>query len=209
MSDDKKQKSNWGLVLVGVILVSVITVANSEQTIKWADWTGFSGKTLWDLLELSSRLLVPILLFIFGLWFQNRDKKKEKEEQDRLERERQEQTELERKRAEQQAELEREIAKDNRAEEAIQAYLDNMAKLLIDEELRKELFLNVNDKLNPGCDNPVINVVITQTITILRRLEGDIERQNRIIYFLRDAKLDEFILKNANLSRIQWPKAAL
>ena len=52
MSDDKKQKGNWRLLLVGVVLGSVITVGafgiyhsvvNRAKTIKWANWTGFSS----------------------------------------------------------------------------------------------------------------------------------------------------------------------
>ncbi len=212
---NKKQKGNWRLVLAGVILGSVITVGAFWITpivIKKArtlpDWTGFGetkvitttkekdkkgqiqkttiseqpyyGITLRELLELAGTLAVPILIFIFGLWFQQRENK----------------------RAEEQAKLERGIAKDNLAEEAIQAYLDNMAKLLLDKELRKDLFPNVKDKFNLlDKDNPVRDIARTQTITILRRLEGDKKRQDRIINFLRDAELYSFILKNVNLSR--------
>ncbi len=81
-----------------------------------------SEKTLWDWLELVGTLAVPILLFILGYQFQQRDKEKEKAEQDRRENEQKAQTKLE-----------REIAQDNLAEETIQAYLDNMANLLLDK----------------------------------------------------------------------------
>ena len=98
----------------------------------------------------------------------------------------------------------------NLSEGAIQAYLDSMAKLLLSKELRKELFPNVNDKLNPsGCDNPVRDVARIETITILRRLEGDTERQAIILRFLRDAELYEFILNNANLRGANLEKANL
>ncbi len=108
MSDDKKQKGSWRLLLVAVVLGSVIAVGyltykNKDR--EWAAWTGFggtkvittntetdkqgqvvnitkseqtqSGKTLWDLLELSSRLAVPILLAVFGYQVQKKDKEKE------------------------------------------------------------------------------------------------------------------------------------
>ena len=240
MSDEKKPKSswsiNWRLLLVVVILVSLITVGdfriypsviNIVKNLD-GDWTGFgetqvittntekdqqgqiqkttisepthSGKTFWDWLELGSRLAVPILLFFFGYQFQQRDKKRA-EEQERLEKER----------AEEQAKLERGIAQDNLAEEAIQNYLDSMDKLLLDKELKKELF--TYDKLksldNENNDNPVGDVARIITITILRRLENDRERQARIIHFLRDAELSEFILKNANLSGINLSQANL
>ena len=204
-----------GLLLV-VILVSLIAVGDFQiypsviNIVKNlnGDWTGFSetkvittttekneqgqiqkttiseqthsGKTLWDWLELSSRLAVPILIAVFGYQVQKRDKEKEKE--------------LEGKQAEQKAKLEREIAQNNLAEEAIQDYLDNMTKLLLGKEYREELFLTE--------DNSVKDVARTQTIKILRRLESDGMRQDRIIHFLQDAKLYKFIFKNANLSRI-------
>ena len=227
MSNDKKQKGNWGLLIVGVFLVSVITVGafwispldfnktknsviNIVENLNWE--TGFfasttieetrqkkdktgsftetivyeSGKTLWDWLDLAGTLAVPILIFYVGYLFERKNKR----EEDQRDKERQ-----------QQAELENQIAKDNLSEEAIQGYLNYMAQLLLDRELRKQLFPNVNDKLKPSTyDNPVRDVVRIQTTTILRRLEGDSDRQTRIIYFLRDAELYEFILKYANLS---------
>ncbi len=208
MSNNKKQKANWHLLLVGVVLGSVITVGafwisssdfnrakksvvNTGKNLN-RDWTGFDGKTLWHFLELAGALAVPILIAVIGHQLEQRDKERADEQKRR-----------DKKRADEQAELERGIAKDNSSEEAIQAYIDNMAKLLLDKELRKELFPNINDKLNPsGYDNPVRDVARTQTITILRRLEGDQERQIRIIHFLRDTELYEFIFENANLSTI-------
>ena len=240
MSDDKKQKGNWRLLLVGVVLGSVITVGyliDKNKDREWAVWTGFGEttvsttkkletdkkgdiikktpineqirprKTLWDWLGLAGTLAVPILIFIFGLLFQQREQE----------------------RAEKQAELERGTAKDNLSEQAIQAYFDNIAKLLLDKELRKELFsyvelksildeklrkelstLSTHDKLNLlDKDNPVRDLARTQTITILRRLEGDEERQARITYFLWDAELYQFIFKNANLSGINLQGANL
>ena len=169
-------------------------VVNVIQNFSWS-WTGFSGKTLWDVLELSSRLAIPVLIAIFTYIVQKRDKEK----------------------TEEQAKVERQIAKDNLAEEAIKAYLDNMTKLLLDKQIRKELFpdnelkLILNKELRKDKlkflnkednDNPVRDVARTQTITILRRLENDKEHQTRIINFLRDAQLYEFIFQNANLSKI-------
>ncbi len=241
MSDDKKQKGSWRLLLVAVALGSVIFVGYKNKDREWAEWTGFgettvtttkkletdkkgniikktpineqirSRKTFWDLLELSSRLAVPILLAVFGYQVQKRDKEREKDEQTRRETEQKEEQNRREKEQEAQAQLEREIAQNNLAEEAIQAYLDNMAKLLLDKELRSELFSNdqSNSSDNDNKDNPVINVARTQTITILRRLEGDTDRQNRIINFLRDAKLYDFILKNASLSGINLSQADL
>ena len=147
MSDNKKQKGNWRLLLVGVVLGSVITIGafwitpldfnkaknpiiDKVKNVNWdelknASWKLIGlgetkvittttdennktteseqthpSKTLWDLMEIA---LVPILLATLTYVYQRRDKEKERK----------------------QAELEKEIAQDNLAEEAIQAYLDN------------------------------------------------------------------------------------
>ena len=107
------------------------------------------------------------------------------------------------------------IAKENLSEEVIQAYIDNMEKLLLDKELKEELFpnkklllgqeLSSNDKKG----NLGLDVARIRTITILRRLKGDTERQARILRFLRDTELYEFILKNANLEGANLEKANL
>ena len=146
-----------------------------------------SGKTLWNWLELSSMLAVPVLIAILGYQFQKRDK--EKIEQ---------QAKLERKRAEQQAKLELKIANDNLSESAIQVYLDSMEKLLLDKEHRKQL-LSYNKSYFLNEFNPTRNIARIRTVTILRRLENDTDRQARILHFLHDADLTRFILKNVNL----------
>ena len=219
MSNEQKQKSNWDLLLVEIVLVAVIsggifglmpTALKRART--FHNWTGFGQtkvtrtektkedetiipskhshltKTLWDYLELSSRLAVPIVIAILGYCFQQRD----------------------RKRAEEQAELEKEIAKNNLSEEAREDYLKSMAELLLNKELREKLFPNVNDKFYLfEYLNPVREVAQLKTITILRRFEGDTKRQARIINFLQDAELDRFIFKNANLSAANLSGAEL
>ncbi|MDJ0682167.1 MAG: pentapeptide repeat-containing protein [Xenococcaceae cyanobacterium MO_167.B52] len=281
MSDDKKQKGNWRLILlVGVIFGSVIavealriypsdfnkaknSVINRVKNPNWG-WTSFDEaevsttntpidqqeqvvkiaqseqtrfrKTVWDWLELSSRLAIPILLAVFAYQLQKRDKEKDKGEQIRREDEQKAQ-----------AQLERELTQDNLAEEATQKYLDNMAQLLLNEEYREQLFptkeqesilflricllklaikLRLHslmryvfsiveysqeniEELFPTKDNPVRDLARTQTITILRRLESDEIRQDRIIHFLRDAELYQFIFENANLSGINLQEASL
>ena len=189
-----KKLIRFCFVVVAVFLIVSIAnkyplVLENAQDFLCQEWTGFcesttgkqSVKRLWDWLEL---VAVPIVIAILGQQFQNRDREK----------------------VEQQAELEREIAKDNLSEGAIQVYLDRIAGLLLDKELRKELF---SDNDFPNQDNPVQDLARILTITILRRLEGDLERQVRIIHFLRDTDLLGFIFKNANLSRINLEGAHL
>lgn len=203
MSNNKKPKSIWQLflnvtVVVFVIAAGCLTYKNKDR--EWANWTGFGEikvitttidkndettvseqihppKTLWNLIEIS---LVPILLATLTYIYQRRDKEKERK----------------------QAELEREIAGNNLSEELIQDYFNNIAKFLINKQLRKKLFTLSEQKLFnlENEDNSIKSVVRVQTITILRRLENDKISQKRIIDFLQDAELYKFILTNANLS---------
>jgi hypothetical protein len=78
-------------------------------------WTGFRGKTLWDVLQL---LIVPFALAVIGILFTIQQNA------------RQEQIENQR------AKVDREI-EDTRAEQALlQSYLDQMGALLLDRNLR-------------------------------------------------------------------------
>jgi hypothetical protein len=109
-----------GVSLTGlVVLLAVGGVASS--------WTGFQGKTLWDLLEL---LIVPLVLVTKGFVFSVQQDAR----QTAIENRRAEQA---RKLADQQAEEERKIA-DRRTEQAtLQAYLDQIGTLLLDRNLRE------------------------------------------------------------------------
>ena len=161
----------------------IVTQARTTTTIKNDQSTPSqlisSEKTLWDYLEISSQLAIPILLLVFGYQFQQREQK----------------------RTEQQAQLSREIARDKLAEEAIQFYLDSMANLWLEQKQREGLFRDA--QLNSSArDHPVWELACLKTIIILRRLDGDRERQARIIHFLQDAELDKFIWQNAHLSGV-------
>ncbi len=89
-----------------------------------------------------------------------------------------------------------------------------MAEILLNKELTQKLFLNDNQSNSSDKDNPVRDVARTITITILKKLEGDKDRQEIIIHFLRDTQLYGFILINAhlygiNLSQVYLRKANL
>lgn len=142
-----------------------------------------SSKTLWDWLGLAGTLAIPLVLYLF-----------QASEQRRAE----ERAEIEKKQAEDLAEVEKYIAEDNLREQALEAYTDRMAEIFINPLSRNELFLNKD--INK--DNSVRDVARVRTVTILRRLENDIKRQNRILHFLDDSELLKFLLKNANFSSI-------
>jgi uncharacterized protein YjbI with pentapeptide repeats len=102
------------LIGIGVALtVIIVLLAKGSASL---GWTGFRGKTLWDLLQL---LIVPLALAVIGLWFAA--------QQDA----RQQQIETQR------AEAERDLAEQRAQDEALQAYLDQMSTLLLTEGLRK------------------------------------------------------------------------
>src|SRR5207249_1330291 len=46
-----------------------ISQVGPHQKKKWMAWTGFSGKTLWDWLQLFAALAVPLAIAVATLWF--------------------------------------------------------------------------------------------------------------------------------------------
>lgn len=78
-------------------------------------WTGFSGRTLWDWLQL---LIIPFALAGVALWFNWL------------------QSRTERALSILQSGIEREIAQDQQRENALQEYLNRMSELLLDKKLR-------------------------------------------------------------------------
>jgi uncharacterized protein YjbI with pentapeptide repeats len=146
-----------------------------------------SAKTLWDWLGLAGTVAIPIVLFQFQRGEQQRADKRAKLEKDQ---------------ADKQVMNEKEIAASNLREDVLQCYIDRMSELLINQNSRTELLLNTAKDNDANHDNPVRDVARIRTITILRRMEGDTERQDRVLYFLRDAELLGFLLDQAKLDRI-------
>lgn len=146
-----------------------------------------SAKTLWDWLGLAGTIAIPIVLFQFQRGEQQRADKRAK---------------LEKNQADKQVMNEKEIAASNLSEDVLQCYIDRMSELLINQDSRTELLLDTTKDSDANRDNPVRDVARIRTITILRRMEGDTERQDRVLYFLRDAELLGFLLDQAKLDRI-------
>jgi uncharacterized protein YjbI with pentapeptide repeats len=112
--------------------------------------------TLWDWLKL---LIVPAVLAGGGIWFN-------KQQRDR-----------ELKIADKQRERELEIADQRTQDEALQAYLDQMSKLLTDKDLRSRPY---------GLDDARVTAR-ARTLATLRRLDG--ERKRNLLQFLYEAQL--------------------
>lgn len=77
---------------------------------------------------------------------------------------------------------ERKRAQDTLMDSIFQSYLDDMATLLIEKELQKELDKNTDEE-----SSPVVTVARARTVTALRSL--DQERRGLCLNFLREAKL--------------------
>jgi uncharacterized protein YjbI with pentapeptide repeats len=147
-------------VLFGAAALLRIILAGYE-----APWTGFGEyvlpkseymreKTLWDWMEL---LIIPLFLAGGAFVLQRSERA------------------AERNAAVDQEKLEREIAADRQQEAALQAYLDRMAKLLLDEQLQ------------PDKSEKARNVMRVRTLTVLRSL--DAKRKGFVMLFLKESGL--------------------
>jgi hypothetical protein len=146
-------------------------------------WTlrEFGGKTLWDWMQL---LIVPVLVGVLAViltsWFNNQQSGR----QQRIESQR--------------AEAERELAEQRAQDEALQAYLDQMSGLLLENNLRTS---------DEGSE--VRTLARARTLTVLRTLD-DPRRKEAVIQFLGEAGLIQggdkrgptIPLRGADLSRI-------
>jgi uncharacterized protein YjbI with pentapeptide repeats len=177
-----------GVVAIQVAVIWLILVNHSDALFEWAGFTAYTnasgevvrGKTLWDWLGL---FIIPVTLTLSGLWFTKVQKDRDNE--------------LSEQRAKEKAEEEKAIENDRLEEIALQTYLDQMSKLLINEELA-------------STPKPATSAVARSwTLTMLRRLNG--ERKGRVVRFLYESKLihasDPVIsLESADLSEanLEW-----
>jgi uncharacterized protein YjbI with pentapeptide repeats len=133
-----------------------------KRVLRWIwDRTGFGGKTLWHWFEL---FVVSAALAIIGIWFTNQQE------------ERQQLTEQQRANAELALE-------EQRAENAaLQAYLDQMSLLMLDENLRTA---------EAGSDAHML--ARARTLTVLSQLEAspseDETGKEQVVEFLIEAQL--------------------
>jgi uncharacterized protein YjbI with pentapeptide repeats len=149
------------LMVVGIIAVLVVAIVLIFVEVR-VYGTGFTGKKLWDWLQL---LFIPVVLAIAGFWFNHRERKAAELRADN-------EREIEQKRAK----AEQEIASDNQREVALQAYINEMSELLLHENLRES---------QP--EDEVRNIARVRTLTVLPRLDS--QRKRNIIQFLYESGL--------------------
>jgi hypothetical protein len=162
------------LTLAAAIIVAVLIYGYRSRP----GWVGVSGKKFWDYLEL---LIVPAVLTIGVTWLNWAQRQRERQAED----------------AQQKLQL---AVEDQRAQDAaLQAYLDQMSQLLIDEKLRRDTRGDV--------------VARARTLTILGRLD-DGGRKGSILQFLYEAGLifkdnPLLSLSGADLSDVDLSRASL
>jgi uncharacterized protein YjbI with pentapeptide repeats len=138
----------------------------SKRRIAWPRWTGFRGMTVRDWLQL---LIVPLALVVIGFLFtRQQDARQQKIEDQRA----QQAQKIENQRAE----AERELAEQRAQDEALQAYLDQMSSLLLENDLRA----------SEG-ESEVRTLARARTLTVLERL--DPSRKKAVMQFLVEAQL--------------------
>jgi hypothetical protein len=188
---DDQQQARWRptrrqLLWAGVVVAALafLLTVICGYLFDWK-WTGLSqskvsgnvqpAKTLWDWLDL---LIVPVVLAIGGYLFNRSERRRAQEDADRQRR------------------LDREIADERRQDDMLQAYLDEMSKLItdIDQPLHEA---KLNDSLS--------TLVRARTLTMLRRLNE--ERKANVVQFLYESGLISkehpiVELRRADMSRI-------
>jgi len=108
------------LITLGIVLGVAVLIVAGAGYIYELDWTGISKtdypkRTFWDWLKL---LLVPVVLGIGGYLFRQSENRRSQ------------------KIADQQREVDREIADQRQQGEALEAYLANIGTMLVDYHLR-------------------------------------------------------------------------
>ncbi|GCE31378.1 hypothetical protein KDA_68620 [Dictyobacter alpinus] len=179
-------------LFIGGVGIAFIVIVVCGYWFNW-DWAGLGaynpplhgsdvqrGKTLWDWLQL---LIVPVVLALGGVWLNQLQQSRERQA------------------AQQQATLERELTTDNQQETLLQVYIDKMAELLIEKNLRVS---------QP--EDEVRNIARVRTLMVLSRLDN--VRKGSVIRFLHEAGLIEGVkpiirLQGADLSHIDLREADL
>jgi hypothetical protein len=164
----KKFITAWMIVPVLALLTVALAFLRWGLGWGWASGTGFTGKTLWDWLDL---LIVPVALGVGAFWLERSERVSDR----RIAKER---FELEQKLTDQRIESEQDLARDRQRDAALEAYYDKMTALLLDP---------VHPLRSSRPDDEVRVVARSRTLATLRRL--DYVRKGMLVSFLVEAQL--------------------
>jgi hypothetical protein len=126
---------------------------------KWK-WMGFSGKTLWDWLQLLAVLALPVVLVF--VWISFSIQQEASNQQQHL--------------------IDLKIADDQQQEATLKAYLDDMTTLLLDKKLGGQAAADKTASAEAAV------IARAKTLTALSRLT-DPQRKARVVQFLYEAHL--------------------
>ena len=204
-------RKHWVATII-IVFVGAIVFTVLGYLFKW-DWTGFNSgtnqititstsnqpsKTLWDWLQLLAVLAIPIVVGIGAAWYTA-----QQAQASEANRQKRHETDLEIAKENRiiQRDTDLQIAADNRQEAALQGYIDKMAELLLEKELRKS---------EEGAE--VRTIARAQTVTVLSHLDS--LRKQSVLQFLKEASLidnDKCIieLNAADFSKLHLHKAWL
>jgi uncharacterized protein YjbI with pentapeptide repeats len=153
--------------------VTGLAILATLMLLGWICWKtyqagnlGFSGKTLWDWMEL---LVVPAILALLVFLLNKSQKDTELKIADMRRTE-------ERVAAEQRAAIDRELEKDRQRQKSLEDYLDRMTDLLLENGLRVS-----------SASDEIRSIARTRTLTILRGLDG--YRRSQLLQFLYESNL--------------------
>jgi uncharacterized protein YjbI with pentapeptide repeats len=200
---EQARKVPRGLVVIAALAIAGVVVVIVYGYLARPGWIGVSSKKFWDFLEL---LIVPAALALGVYWLNRRQDERNRESDAAREREREAAEEAQRKR---ELEVENQRAQDA----ALQAYLDQMGQLLLDQD---------RPLRHSKVDDEVRTLARARTLTVLRRLDGtrkaDVVRfvfevglicKDRSVLDLRGADLSGANLLGAELFRANLSGASL
>jgi uncharacterized protein YjbI with pentapeptide repeats len=121
-------------------------------------WTQFGEKKLWDWLQLLSALAIPVVLTVAGFWYTSQQQRHQQH--------------IENQRAAAEQDIEERRAQDA----ALQAYLDQMSALMLQNNLR-----------DSEEDSEARRLARARTLTVLGRL--DPHRKRTVVRFLYESAL--------------------
>src|SRR5947209_8625785 len=131
--------------------------SNGHQPERTSNWTGFSGRTLWDWIQFFAVLAIPVIVAVGTLYFTQQITFQ--------------QAQLSITASEKQHQSDSQIANDQQQGTSLQTYLDRMSDLLLNQNLRSS---------KPG--DEVRIVARARTLTILTQLNA--ARKETVLQFL-------------------------